>query len=142
MLGFTSYEGTSEVFLAELLTVIRGLALAWSRGFKKNICTSDCLLVVQALDGSRSLNLHASYLAEAKSLIHQDWEVKLQHRNREHNVHADALAKLGLQSCLGFSIWTTPPPELVPLVGCGIVDSLALFFLLFCFLFPYIKKKV
>lgn len=66
-----------------------------------------------------NLYSHASYLAEAQSLLHQDWEVSLQHKTREHNRPANALAKLGLRLRLDFTTWNSPHAEIAPLVGCG-----------------------
>lgn len=119
--GFASCEGVGEVFLAELLAIIRGLNLAWRRDIRKLMVHSDCLEVVQALSGTRSLNLYsyAAYLAEARSLLNQEWEVSLHPVPRERNVPADALAKMGYRLRVDYSSWTTPPAEIAPLVGCG-----------------------
>lgn len=72
VVGFASFEGIGEVFLTELIVVIRGLTLAWQKGVRKLICIFYCLDVVQALTDNRSLNLYscAAYLVEAKSLLH------------------------------------------------------------------------
>lgn len=121
VLGFVSFEGIGEVFLAELLAIIRGLSLAWERGIRKLICISDCEDVVKALTGLGSFNLYscAAYLAEARSLINQEWEVSILHHNRERNKPADALAKLGMSLRRDFTALENPPPEIIPLMGCG-----------------------
>ncbi|XP_057418578.1 uncharacterized protein LOC130712781 [Lotus japonicus] len=121
IVGFASFEGIGEAFLAELIAVIRGLRLAWQQGIRKLLCYSDCMEVVDALSENRSHNLYsyAAFLSEAKNLLHQDWEVTLLHKPRELNLPADALAKIGMGLRIEFSMWRTPPPEVVNLVGCG-----------------------
>lgn len=42
-LGFSSYEGTGDPLLAELLPMKNGLLLEWKRGFRRVFCESDSL---------------------------------------------------------------------------------------------------
>lgn len=52
--------------------------------------------MVDVLSGNKSLHLYsyAAYLAEAMSLLDQEWEVSLHHAPRERNVPDDALARI------------------------------------------------
>lgn len=112
IVGFASFEGIGEVFLAELIAVIRGLKLAWQKGVRKLLCYFDCMEVVEMLSENRSHNLYsyAAYLSEAKNLLHQEWEVSLHHKPREQKLSADALARMRMRLRLDFSMWLTPPP--------------------------------
>lgn len=46
-MGFSSFDGPGESFMAEILAVKHGLSLAWSSGYRKFCCESDYLEAVQ-----------------------------------------------------------------------------------------------
>lgn len=119
--GFSSYEGHGDAYMAELLGVVRGLQQAWQRGFRRMICETDCLSVIESLNSNRTLNLHScgALLTEVKCLIMEDWEVVFQHVTRDKNVVADSLAKLGVEKRWSLTCWSSPPTEFVQLRDLG-----------------------
>lgn len=99
--GFSSCEGVGDIFLAELLAIKQGLPLAWNMNFRKIICESDSLDVINTLL-DRSPRVH---------LQHQ-WSVSLRHVFRKVNGSAEFLAKLGVRSNSSWKLWNDPPPGL------------------------------
>ncbi|XP_057418112.1 uncharacterized protein LOC130712290 [Lotus japonicus] len=105
--------------MAELLGVLRGLQLAWHHGYRKVVCESDSLSVVQTLSTGKSVNLHscAVLLTEIHCMLLEDWEVIFKHVLRDKNNEADTLEKLGLEKKWRLTTWNSPPTEHVQLGG-------------------------
>lgn len=92
--GFSSFEGDGDAHMAELLVVVQGLRIAWQSWYRKIVCESDCLNVIDSLNKNKSVNLHscAMLLIEVRFLFIEDWEVVFQHVLRENNAVAHLLA--------------------------------------------------
>lgn len=112
--GFSSCEGVGDIFLAELLAIKQGLLLAWNMNFRKIICESDSLDVINTLL-DRSPRVHHAYalvILEVVQLLQHQWSVSLRHVFRKVNGSAEFLAKLGVRSNSSWKLWNDPPPGL------------------------------
>lgn len=108
ILGFYSFEGTRDVYSAELLAVI--YAARWlSVLLFVSMCEIYCLDVENGLSYNDSLHLHlcAAYLVEAQVLVQKEWDVTFQHVFKEFNRPADALVKMGLRERDEFKTWNS-----------------------------------
>ncbi|KAL6555008.1 hypothetical protein OROGR_006266 [Orobanche gracilis] len=116
--GFSSFERVGDVFMAELLGIVRGLYLAWSCGGRKIICETDNLDVATCLNRSGPTNLHscAALLAEVRYWLNKDWEVLIKHISRDLNHVADELARIGMRNKDFFKRWISPPPSVIKLL--------------------------
>lgn len=112
--GFSSFEGQGDVHMAELLGIVRGLQLAWQKGYGRVICESDCLNAVQSIVSQKTVNLHscATLLTEIRCLLQDEWEEVVQHVPREKFKVANVLAKLGLSVQWTLTTWDRPPAEI------------------------------
>lgn len=97
-------------YLAELQALYHGLQILWEGGFKKFVCESDSLDVVNMVHSEVSL-MHPYFgvMMEIKKLLSLDWEVQIFHTIREGNACADHLAKLGANGTDALKIWNVPP---------------------------------
>lgn len=89
--------------MAELYGVFEALKLSREKGYTKVKLQVDSQEVSNALKG-RNLRLGSSWgmLKRIKSLIRQDWEIRISHIYQETNACANVMAKLGLN--LGIDI--------------------------------------
>jgi ribonuclease HI len=114
--GFAINAGICTSVRAELWTVITGLELAWSLGFRKIILESNSLVVVGLLlKQSVKADANFALVNRAREALSRDWVVQVQHSYREANAAADWLANFGLSRHLLFkedSIINDPPEGL------------------------------
>ncbi|XP_056697578.1 uncharacterized protein [Spinacia oleracea] len=95
---YASNCGTCSSTKAELLGVVRGLAIAWNAGFKKVVLSVDSEVVVKLLMETNIPNSSSFHLINrCKSMIKRHgWEVRVGHCYREANRAADWLANYGV----------------------------------------------
>ena len=73
-----------------------GIKLCWEAGYKKLVCFSDSLHVVQLLSKKVSrLHYYANLLELIQIYLIKEWDISIHHIFRERNSSADILAKLG-----------------------------------------------
>jgi len=125
--GFSSYIATTtDILFVELTAIHRGLLLAVEKGIEEMVCYSDSLLSIKLLTEHAS-NYHAYVV-----LIHDIKDIlsirnfSIHHCLREGNHCGDFLAKLGANSDDEFSVHSTPPTDLIPLIT---VDAMGTVFL-------------
>lgn len=99
MLGmFAANCGIASSTKAELLAVMKGLALAWNKGHKRVILEVDSMVVTRSLLGE--INPSSPYyhvIRRCRELLEkQEWEVVVQHCYRQANRSADWLANYGV----------------------------------------------
>ena len=109
--GFSLHVGLATNNMVELATVRQGLAMAWTMGFKYIQLELDSKVVLTWLT-----NHNVSYptnmmplICDCRSLLDQDWEVRVQHMYHEANECADALAKRGTQQWNLLTIYSNYP---------------------------------
>ncbi|XP_057444660.1 uncharacterized protein LOC130736905 [Lotus japonicus] len=95
--GLASKLGPGDVFLVEIIIMKKGLQFCWKWGFRKVICKSDCLGVVDIMNtAGKGLVPVLEYNVEVTvvmQLCHLDYEVSLYHI-RCCNVVRDKLTNL------------------------------------------------
>lgn len=94
--SFSCSEGVEKDLLAELFAVQKAF-LAWDLGYKKVICGTSCLEIVDMFNKGRHFELHicAHIVLDFAALINCSWFVSIHLVYREVNNCADFFAKLG-----------------------------------------------
>ncbi|KAK7269582.1 hypothetical protein RIF29_22314 [Crotalaria pallida] len=111
--GFAGHFGISNNIHMELLAVLHGLKLAWSRGFRSIECRTDRMEVLNLLKGGfNHFHLYASIIASIVDVVRRDWSVMFSHTLREGNQCADFLAKKGACMDANMEVFESPPPGL------------------------------
>ena len=94
--AFYGSVGLSNILHAEIHALMIGIKLCWEAGYKKLVCFSDSLHVVQLLSKKVSrLHHYANLLELIKIYLVKEWNISIHHIFREGNSCADILAKLG-----------------------------------------------
>jgi ribonuclease HI len=108
--GFFGNLRVTHILHAELMTIYKGLLLAWERDIKELWCYSDSrnaiTLIIESVD---EWHHYAAIINNIKDNMNRDWQVSLLHTLREGNTCADFLAKLGATSNEAFSSIAIPP---------------------------------
>ncbi|GAU45207.1 hypothetical protein TSUD_139120 [Trifolium subterraneum] len=108
--GFSGFiSGSSDILLAELYTIYKGLLLAKDMSIDELVYYSDSLHCVNLIKGPQvKYHVHAVLIQDIKDLLSQI-SVSLHHTLREGNPCADFFAKLGASSDVDFLTHTSPP---------------------------------
>ncbi|KAK4262634.1 hypothetical protein QN277_028172 [Acacia crassicarpa] len=113
LFGFFAAIGNCTPLDSEEWAMLKGLQLAWNRGFRNVICESDSKLLVDLLNGGLSNGSQSIVVLQIQQLMRYDWSLQLIHICREQNLVADCLAKDGLSNS---SIYDLCPTHLKTLV--------------------------
>nr|GMC99849.1 reverse transcriptase [Ipomoea batatas] len=115
--GFIANLGIFSSEEAEAWAVLKGLKIAWERGFRKVMVETDANNIVEALNmpnsGSNYRRLLANIIQDCKQWLMKPWDITVTHIFREQNRVADVLAKRALSYDLGLLIFHQPVPEVV-----------------------------
>lgn len=115
--GFSKQIGTATAFEAELWGVWEGLQLARSLGFAQVELRLDSETVLQSIKGGKLGSVRGLQLVRRiRSLMEDDWQVRVIHVYREANKVADCLAGSGCSQDAGLVVYTHPPSSLVQLL--------------------------
>ncbi|XP_024630775.1 uncharacterized protein [Medicago truncatula] len=96
-LGFFESVGIFNILHAEIQALWIGIKLCWEAGYKKLMCYSDSLHVVQLVStDTPRFHHYANILKLIGNYLAKDLTVTIYHILREGNSCADVLAKLGL----------------------------------------------
>lgn len=97
--GFHKSNNVCNSLPIEFWGILRGLDLAWNRGFKNLMVEVDNIFVIEALQSPSLKNKQGSTLVRhILLLLHHFEEVQFKHIFRESNQCADFLAKLILHN--------------------------------------------
>ncbi|KAL4335727.1 hypothetical protein GQ457_07G012090 [Hibiscus cannabinus] len=124
IVGFSKYVGIYSIVVAELWGVFEGLALAWTRGFRKILLEVDSLDVFRLLTRHGADRCFDSLTCDIHELLDRHWEVSVGIIRHSTNQVANGLAKVArvrtgpLHREVDFSLrlFLAPPDELVSLV--------------------------
>jgi ribonuclease HI len=110
LVGFPGFiQGSSDILLAELYAIYKGLLLAKDMNIDEFVCYSDSLHCVNLVKGPQvRYHIHAVLIQDINELLSQT-NVSLYHTLREGNQCADFFAKLGASSDVDFLIHVSPP---------------------------------
>ena len=99
---------------AELLGVMRGLAVAWNGGHRKVVVSIDSEVVVSLLKGDIPANSPFIHIIrKCHALINsREWVIKIEHCYREANKVADWLANYGVDMVEKFKFLEAVPVDL------------------------------
>jgi ribonuclease HI len=108
--GFSDFiQGSSDILLAELYAIYKGLFLAKDMNIDELICYSDSLHCVNLIKGPQiRYHIHAVLIQNIKKLLSHT-NISLYHTLREGNQCADFFAKLGASSDVDFFTRVSPP---------------------------------
>lgn len=82
--GFSGSCGFTTNLNAELMAILKGLNLAWSRGYKLVVCESDSTTALDLIShGPHPLHPHTPLINSIRSFWLYPWEVNFQHTYRE-----------------------------------------------------------
>ncbi|KAK9015955.1 hypothetical protein V6N11_007042 [Hibiscus sabdariffa] len=115
--GFARSIGRSSVIVAELWAISDGLRHAWNGGFRRVELETDNAEATNICNGLSPALQHNVLVSVIHDLLLRSWQVRIHHVGRSGNAVADKLARLGQQYMLQGSYFTTPPVEVVGLVG-------------------------
>lgn len=115
--GFSRFIPIStDILLAELTAIQRGLRLAVAMGIEEMMCYSDSLLSIGLLIGHVSkFHAYVFLIQEIRDLL-STRNFTIHHCLREGNQCADFMAKLGANNNEDLSFHATPPSDLLPLI--------------------------
>jgi ribonuclease HI len=109
------FDGINDPVTLEAFACSEGLALAQDLGVRKIQVTTDCLVILQALEQG-SLASYSSVLKEICDRQHQFIESKVVHERRNSNVEAHNFARSSVALQPGRHVWlgSSPDPFFVP----------------------------
>lgn len=115
--GFSKFVGDSSAYIAELWGVYEGLQLAKQKGFSHVELQVDSKIVADGLNsGSIGSSSGWSLIRRIRSLISEDWNIKIVHIYRESNKGVDFLANIGCNLDSIQVVYVHPPPRLFQLL--------------------------
>ncbi|KAF7830028.1 hypothetical protein G2W53_012361 [Senna tora] len=108
--GFMKKLGKGNILLAEICGILEGLQVAWHKNLKRIVIESDCLEAVSCVSACLDMK-HPLYhiLYKIKSLLANDWEVKVVHISRDSNKVANILALRAHVLDFGMHLYDDPP---------------------------------
>lgn len=111
---FAARCGSCSCTRAELLGVMRGLAVAWNAGHRRVQLSVDSMVVVQLrMDTTIPNSPFFHIIKKCRSMIRRHgWEVAIQHCYREANRAADWLANFGVDMEQRFHYFEAIPSDL------------------------------
>ncbi|GAU22830.1 hypothetical protein TSUD_281970 [Trifolium subterraneum] len=116
-LGFI--QGSSDILLAEMYAIYKGLLLAKEMSIDDLVCYSDSLHCVNLIKGPHAkYPIHAVLIQDIKELLSQT-NVSLYHTLREGNQCVDFFAKLGVSSDVDYLTHVSSPEGLHYCSGLG-----------------------
>jgi ribonuclease HI len=123
--GFSGFISNShDILFAELTALYQGLTLAVSLNYEEVVCYSDSLLTVNLINDDYSrYHVYAVLIQNIKDLL-STTNFSLRHSLREGNQCADFMAKLGASTDDAFTIHSSPPELLLPLLRADEIGSL------------------
>ena len=87
-----------------------GLQLAWNMGFKNIILEFDSKVLTSGLIQNQiSCQTTKALFLLCRTLLTQDWQVRIEHQYREGNKCADWLANHSLTLQMNLTIFRQPP---------------------------------
>ncbi|XP_024630789.1 uncharacterized protein [Medicago truncatula] len=115
---FSGFSGliasTTDILLAELTAIHRGLFLAVQLGIEELVCYSDSMLSVKLLtEHVSNYHVYTVLIQDIKDIL-ATTDLSIQHCFREGNQCADFMAKLGANSNANYFSHTTPRHDLLP----------------------------
>ncbi|GAU28886.1 hypothetical protein TSUD_293380 [Trifolium subterraneum] len=125
--GFSGFiQGSSDILLAELFAIYKGLTLAKNMAIDELVCYSDSLHCINLIKGpSIKYHVYVVLIQDIKELMSQS-NITLCHTLREGNNCANFLAKLGASSDSDLTIHASPPEGFVDILRS---DATGTFFL-------------
>jgi len=123
--GFSGYiNSPTDILFTELATLYEGLKLAISLNFEEVVCYSDSLLTVNLIkEDICRYHVYAVLFQNIKDLK-SSRNFSLEHSLREGNQCADYMAKLGASTDDIFTVHSSPPELLIPLLGKDEIGSI------------------
>ncbi|KAK2405280.1 LEAF RUST 10 DISEASE-RESISTANCE LOCUS RECEPTOR-LIKE PROTEIN KINASE 2.5 [Trifolium repens] len=111
--GFYGSAVQPNILYAEILAILRGLELCWSKGYRNVACLSDSLQAVTLIKkGVLPFHSFANEIHQISQLRSRAWNVVIDHTLREGNRCADLLAKMGATANSTLVLLNDPPSEL------------------------------
>lgn len=107
--GFSVFLGISSNIVAELWAILKGLQLAWDRGYKQVILESDSKAGLSLIADAEVVSTHFNLVKQIRDMMHRNWECELKHIWREANNCADWLAKESVRQQASHVILQVPP---------------------------------
>ncbi|CAL1413655.1 unnamed protein product [Linum trigynum] len=111
--AFVENLGIFTITRAEIKAAIRGLQMAWRKGYRKVHIQLDSTTAVNILSSQNQTDhRYFNLVQQFKGLVQQNWEVKISHTYRECNKAADFLANKGHGVSIGFHDFRIDDPGL------------------------------
>ncbi|CAI0401130.1 unnamed protein product [Linum tenue] len=110
--AFVCNPGSCSVTRDELRGATEGLKRAWTRGYRKVELNLDSSTAIAIIKGGSYLNVrHGLAACQIGQLIDRDWDISVNHVNRESNVATDFLANKGHSYPFGSHYFDALPLE-------------------------------
>ncbi|XP_024630819.1 uncharacterized protein [Medicago truncatula] len=123
--GFSGYiNSPSDILFAELMALYQGLRLAINLNFEEVACYSDSLLTVNLIKQDIcQYHVYAVIIQNIKDLP-SSRNFSLEHSLREGNQCANYMAKFGASTDVAFTVHSSPPELLIPLLRTDEIGSI------------------
>ncbi|KAJ1408338.1 Ribonuclease H domain [Sesbania bispinosa] len=124
IIGFMGNLDRSDILMAELTAILRGLKLCWEKSFSKVWCMSDSLTAVKLIMGGvPSFHRYANLVHEIRGLLGKNWIISFSHVLREGNGCVDFLAKKGTELNTPHCVLQVIPEEMKQLLQVDVAVS-------------------
>jgi ribonuclease HI len=109
--GFYGTAGRPNILYAEIMAILHGLELCWSKGYRNVACLSDSLQAITLIkEGVLPFHSFANEIHQISQLRSRAWNVVIDHTLRKGNRCADHLAKFGATT--NSPLLNDPPPPI------------------------------
>ena len=117
VVGFSRRLGKANSLVAELWALRDGLLLCLQLNTPEIVIELDAKVIVEALNNPSFTNTVISPLIDdCKLLVSQMPHARIKHVFQEANLCADRLARLGCSQSLDFTLYSSPPVDLISFV--------------------------
>ncbi|MFQ6646348.1 hypothetical protein Gotur_019041 [Gossypium turneri] len=118
--GFNMVIGMDEIFRIEAQAIVKGMKLAWLKGYKQVEINCDNVVLIDTIcNGFASIR----NIAEVR-LCNKNWKVKFRHVLRGSNKVANCLAKAAIGKLNQVVLFPIPPQYVIRLLEEDTHDSL------------------
>ncbi|KAH1047396.1 hypothetical protein J1N35_038180 [Gossypium stocksii] len=116
IVGFSRFLGICSPFEAEIWSILDGILILLSKGYRRTFITTDNLEVVQTLTNMDLEDSGITVLRRTQRILQSEGEWRIKHISRDQNSVADRLAKLSLSWKSSLQVFDEAPKDFTDLL--------------------------